>query len=136
MAPDLNTRLTVLEDDHHDLKEEVAATNLALQNRIALTEESLRVYRAEQAAALQAIRTEQADGRRDTAQSLGQIQNTLQTVQTDAFQSLPKWAADERALAARRAESDSSTKGVMIGVIVSLLALVVTLGGVMFVHMA
>jgi len=136
MAPDLNTRLTVLEDDHHDLKEEVAATNLALQNRIALTEESLRVYRAEQAAALQAIRTEQADGRRDTAQSLGQIQDTLQTVQTDAFQSLPKWAADERALAAKRAESDSTMKGVLIGVIVSLLALVVTLGGVMFVHMA
>ena len=136
MAPDLNTRLTVLEDDHHDLKEEVSATNLALQNRIALTEESLRVYRAEQAAALQAIRVEQADGRRDTAQSLGQIQNTLQTLQTDAFQSLPKWAADERALAARKAESDSATKGVMIGVIVSLLALVVTLGGVMFAHMA
>jgi len=136
MAPDLNTRLTVLEDDHHDLKEEVAATNLALQNRIALTEESLRVYRAEQAAALQAIRTEQADGRRDTAQSLGQIQNTLQTVQTDAFQSLPKWAADERALAARRAESDSKTKGMMLGGIISLIGVIAVLSIAMWTHAA
>jgi hypothetical protein len=133
-APDLNTRLTVLEDDHQDLKAEMAATTLSLQNRIALTEEALRVYRAEQAAALQAIRTEQADGRRDTAASLSQIQSTLQAVQTDAFNSLPKWAADERAIAARKAETDSGMKGIMLGALVSLIGVIVALAIAMYTH--
>jgi len=123
MPDDLSIRVSLLEDSHQDLKAEMTTTAQALHTRIAITEEALR-----------AMRAEQADARRDTATSLAQIQATLMSVQADAFQSLPKWAADERALAARRAESDSKTKGMMLGGIISLIGVIVVLSVAMWTH--
>jgi len=125
MADDLSIRVSLLEDGHQDLKAEMTTTAQALHARIAITEEALR-----------AMRAEQADARRDTATSLAQIQATLMSVQADAFQSLPKWAADERALAARRAESDSKTKGMMLGGIISLIGVIAVLSIAMWTHAA
>jgi hypothetical protein len=123
MSGDLTTRVTLLEDGHQDLKAEMTATAQALHNRIALTEETLRTYR-----------TEMADGRRATDYTLTQIQATLQTVQTDAFNSLPKWAADDRLLAEQRAIADGRSKGAMLGGIISLIGIIAVLAVTMWAH--
>lgn len=123
MSDDLNTRVSILENDQHDLKQEVLTTAQALHRRIELTEETLRTYR-----------TEMADGRRATDYTLTQIQATLQTVQTDAFNSLPKWAADDRLLAEQRAIADGRSKGAMLGGIISLIGIIAVLAVAMWAH--
>ncbi|WP_075322581.1 hypothetical protein [Acidithiobacillus albertensis] len=123
MSDDLNTRVAILENDHQDLKQEILTTAQALHQRIALTEEALRTYR-----------TEMVDANRATASQLTQIQATLQTVQTDAFNSLPKWAADERVLVEKRAIADGRSKGAMLGAIISLMGIVVVLTVAMWTH--
>lgn len=123
MSDDLNLRVARLEDDQHDLKQEILTTAQTLHQRIALTEEALRIQRAEQ-----------ADAHRATASQLTQIQATLQTVQTDAFNSLPKWAADERVLVEKRAIADGRSKGAMLGAIISLMGIVVVLTVAMWTH--
>ena len=123
MSDDLNTRVSILENDQHDLKQEILTTAQALHQRIALTEDALRTQRAEM-----------ADANRATDYKLTQIQATLQTVQTDAFNSLPKWAADERAIAEKRAIADGRSKGAMVGAIISLMGIVVVLTVAMWTH--
>lgn len=123
MSDDLNLRVARLEDDQHDLKQEILTTAQALHQRIALTEDALRIQRAEQ-----------ADANRATDYKLTQIQATLQTVQTDAFNSLPKWAADERVLVEKRAIADGRSKGAMLGAIISLMGIVVVLTIAMWTH--
>ena len=123
MSDDLNTRVSILENDQHDLKQEILTTAQALHQRIALTEDALRIQRAEM-----------ADANRATDYKLTQIQATLQTVQTDAFNSLPKWAADERAIVEKRAIADGRSKGAMLGAIISLMGVVVVLTVAMWAH--
>jgi len=105
----LDTRVALLEDNHHDLSVRLDETAKALHERID-----------QQQKMLEGLRSEMATG-------FSHIQITLTETTKDAMNSMPMWAADRLQEAARKADRDSAAKGMMLGALASMGALVVML---------
>ncbi len=104
--PDTLTRIALLEDGQQDLNDKLASTAKALHDRID-----------QQQKMLEGIRGEMGVG-------FSHIQTVLTENMRDAQNAMPMWAADRLQESARKADRDANNRGVLLGAVLSLLALV------------
>ena len=102
MALPLESRVSQLETQHDDL-----------DNRVQHMEDGIA-----------SLRAEIANSRTENKGDFKAIQDGLAGLQRAAWESVPKWAADDSKDQAERLRNANHSLGIMIGVIVSLLAIV------------